>query len=52
MAIKPGYSSRPDERIGFGESGGSKNLPFEAKRFWIGVGFTVKRIKGISILFL
>ena len=37
MAINLGWSSQPDERVGFG--GGSKNSPFEAKWFWIGVGF-------------
>jgi hypothetical protein len=52
MAIKPGRSSQPGERFGFGESGGSEKSPFEAKRFGFEVGFMVKKIKGISILFL
>ena len=43
MAIKPGWSSRPDERFGFG--GGLENSPFEVDRYWIGVDFMViKRI--------
>ena len=40
MAIKLGRSSQPDEKFGFG--GGSKNSPFEADRYWIGVVFMVK----------
>jgi hypothetical protein len=42
MAIKLGQSPQPDERFGFGESGGSRNSPFEAKQFFKGVGFMVK----------
>ena len=40
MAIKPGWSSQPDKKFGFG--GGSENSPFEADRYWIGVVFMVK----------
>ena len=40
MAIKPGRSSQPDKKFGFG--GGSENSPFEADRYWIGVVFMVK----------
>ena len=43
MAIRPGWSSPPDERFGFG--GGSENSPFEVERFLIGVEFMVKKIK-------
>ena len=39
MAIKPGWSSPPNERFGFG--GGSLNSPFEAVRFGYEVGFMV-----------
>jgi hypothetical protein len=39
MAIKLGWSPLPDERFGYG--GGSKNSPFEADRYWIGVVFMV-----------
>ena len=42
MAIKPGQSSQPDEKVGFGGSGGSWNSPFEADWYWIGVVFMVK----------
>jgi len=42
MAIKPGRSSQPDKKVGFGGSGGSWNSLFEADRYWIGVDFMVK----------
>ena len=49
MAIKLGLSSKPDERFGFGESGGSWNSPFEAERFRVGVCFVVKKVKEIFL---
>ena len=39
MAIKPGWGSQPDERVGFG--GGSGNSPFKAEMLRFGVGFMV-----------
>ena len=42
MAIKPGWSSQPDEI--FGLEGGVGNSPFEAERVGFGVGFIVKII--------
>ena len=47
MAIKPEWSSLPDERLGFG--GGSANLPFEVDRFWVGVVLMVKKVKEIFL---
>jgi len=32
MAIKPGWSSQPDERVGF-EGGGLEKSPFEVEMF-------------------
>ena len=45
MAIKLGWSSRLDERFGFGESGGSRNSSFEAKSFGFEIGFIVEKAK-------
>jgi hypothetical protein len=39
MAIKLGWSSQPDGRVGFGA--GSRNSPFEAKRLEFEVGFII-----------
>ena len=47
MAIKPGWSSLPNERFGFG--GGLANLPFEAKGFFIRVVFMLKKVKEIFL---
>ena len=47
MAIKPGRSSQPDKKVGFGGSGGSWNSLFEADRYWIGVDFMVIKKKRI-----
>ena len=41
MAIKPRWSSQPDENFGFGEGGGSWYSPFEVDQYWIGVVFMV-----------
>ena len=40
MAIKPGRSSQPDKKFGFG--GGSENSPFKVDRHWVRVIFMVK----------
>ena len=45
IAIKPEWSSLPDEWFSFGESDGSRNSPFEAERFWYEVGFIMKKKK-------
>jgi hypothetical protein len=47
MAFKLGWSSLPDERLGFG--GGSVNSPFEADRFWVRVVCMVKKVKEIYL---
>jgi len=47
MAIKPRWSSRPDEKLGFG--GGLGNFPFEAEGLGFEVGFMMKRIKEIFL---
>jgi hypothetical protein len=43
MAIKPGCSSQPDERLGF--EGGLGNSPFEAEWYAIEIGFMIEKIK-------
>ena len=41
MAIKPGRSSQPDEKVGFG--GGLENLAFKTEGYGVEVGFMIKR---------
>jgi hypothetical protein len=44
VAISHGWSSYPNERFGFGESGGSWNSPFEVEGFEFVVGFMFGKI--------
>jgi hypothetical protein len=48
-AFKLGWSSSPDERLGFG--GGSANSPFAAGRKGFEVGFMMEKVKEIFFLF-